>query len=147
MDTSDTLATTAPVGAPIVAPTTTPPVATTTNADVMVAVSKGLAQLVAFAKANPELMALLQQQFGTQLANAAHTTAGSFVGAILGWVFAHFGIQADPTLTVSLCGAGVLAGSVVWNVGVAVWRRAFGDVPTSPAQIPTTKQKEGSITP
>lgn len=110
----------------IVTPVTSPPVPTTQNADAMVAISKGLAQLVAFAKANPELMALLQQQFGAQLTNMAHTTAGSLIGAILGWVFAHFGIQADPALTVSLCGAGVLVGSLIWNGVLLTWRQVFG---------------------
>ena len=112
-----------PPGAPIVSPVVTPSVPTSRSADAMVSISKGLADLVAFAKANPELMAYLQKQFGSYLAAAAHTTAGSLLGALLGWAFAHFGVQADPAVTVSLCGAGVLLGSLVWNGAVMAWRK------------------------
>ena len=114
---------TTPSGAPIVSPVVTPSVPTSRSADAMISISKGLADLVAFAKANPELMAYLQKQFGSYLAAAAHTTAGSLLGALLGWAFAHFGVQADPTVTVSLCGAGVLLGSLVWNGAVMAWRK------------------------
>ena len=122
----------------IATPVAAPAVPTSAKADAVVRLSNGLAQLAAFVKANPEVLIWFQQQFGTQLANMAHTTAGSFLGAILGWLFAHFGIQADPQLTVTLCGGGVLVGSLVWNGVVAMWRGTFSKsaAPVAPAVLP-----------
>lgn len=120
-------------------PAVAPAVPTSPKADRIVQISNGLAQLVAFVKANPEVLVWFQQQFGTQLTNMAHTTAGSFLGVILGWLFAHFGIQADPSLTLTLCGGGVLVGSAVWNGVVAILRGTFSKapVPSAPVIPPT----------
>ncbi|HEY8685954.1 MAG TPA: hypothetical protein VIO57_10150 [Chloroflexota bacterium] len=119
------------ISAPIVMPIFAPAVATTDKIDWMVTVSKGLAGLIAFANANPELLAALEKQFGTQIGAWMHSTAGTVSGALIGWAFAKFGVAADPTVTGMLCFGGGLVGSAIWAGVVALWRRVM--TPATPA--------------
>jgi hypothetical protein len=69
--------------------------------------------LLAKADANPQLDVFLRDRFGAQFLAAANTPFGSFLGLIVPWLIAYYGLKVDPSYIPFICGAGVLIGHYI----------------------------------
>lgn len=87
----------------------------------LISAAQDVSDLAVKAANNPQLMAVLQQEFGSRIGAAQKSPLGMAAGALLGMAFTQFGIKGDPNAVMLVGIMAAILGGDLWQWAQGKW--------------------------